>query len=167
MNDELKLQMESAKAVILYDCIETMLETNEILAGFPPRSGGDAEWAVSSWRFDMLEQGIEAEKALEETSDVELIILAIGDAGALWDWPEDWLRRWAEGHKTANVTLVVALAGVLDEVKVESALIAPLRRLAELQDMRILVLRDTTPSTGRLVRATASMAIHKCPELTG
>jgi len=167
MNDELKLQMESAKAVILYDCIETMLETNEILACVPPRSRRDAEWTVNSWRFDMLEQGIEAEKALEETSDVELIILAIGDAGDVWDWPEDWLRRWVAGHQTANATLVVVLAGVPDEVQIELDLIAPLRGLAEWQDMRILVLRDTTPSTGRLVRATASMAIHKCPELTG
>jgi hypothetical protein len=137
------------KAVILYDRLETMLAANQLLGRLMPRGGQDPDWTVNSWRFDMLQRGGEAGKALGEALDAELILVAIGEADGLWAWPEDWLRRWAVNRKPADGALGLVFVGTKIRGAAESEVVAPLRRMAARQNLKILLFEATKASVGQ------------------
>jgi hypothetical protein len=119
------------KAVILYDRLESMLAANEIASRLPSRPDCGADWTVNSWRFDMLENGREGEKALGETSDSDLMIVTLENAKPLLHCPLDWLARWAADHQNPGAALVLVLVGTTNRVATAPEVIAPLLRLAE------------------------------------
>ena len=57
----------------------------------------------------MLRRGNEGQAALREAAGAELMVLAVGNEPDLWDWPEDWLARWAAGRKVAKARLALVL----------------------------------------------------------
>src|SRR3974390_2774382 len=128
---------KTTKVAILYDRLESMLAANQALAQLPSGAGPGTEWTVNSWQFDLLKQGIEARRALADTSDARLIILAISGARALRSWPRDWLESWAAQRKGSRAALGVFLIGRAGGLIAESVVIAPLRVLAAVRRLRI------------------------------
>lgn len=159
----------AAKAVILYDQLETMLVANQLVGCLPTRTEGRAEWTVNSWRFDMLEQGLEGETALGETSDAGLMIVAIGDAHAVRFWPKEWLNRWAACRQAGGAALALVLVGAANQIEARSAVIVPLRRLAERSQLRLFIVDDKSATELRDVQlewryANCSPVFQQCPE---
>ena len=99
------------QAVILYDRLEMLLVANQILGWLPPSAGFASDWRVNSWRFDMLQKGTEGERALGETREAEVMVVAIGNLQTQPDWPENWLPLWMARQKPAR-TLLMLLLGV-------------------------------------------------------
>jgi hypothetical protein len=132
----------TAKAVILYDRLETVLAAKQFVARLAWSAGGGADWTVNSWQFDMLERGDEARKALDATSDAGLMMVAMGGSQALHHWPEDWLARWAALQRVRGATLVLTLIGTASRIEAESSVIAPLRRLTERSHLELFIVED-------------------------
>jgi hypothetical protein len=165
-----------AKAAILYDRLETMLAANLLVDRLSFHASGCSDCVVNSWRFDLLEQGHEGAAALRETSDVGLMVVAIGEAQALRDWPEDWLSHWATSRKDVDAALAVVLLGSANRIEATSAVITPLRRLAEENQLSLLILDDTSAPELQAVQATSrhrncspfqqySEAVQQLPEI--
>jgi hypothetical protein len=132
------------KAVILYDRLETMLAANQLLALLPSRTVGTVGWLVNSWRFDMLRREDEARKALSESSDAELVLVALETAEPLPHWSQIWIDRWAAGRKIAQAALGLVLVWTSRQFLGDSGLLATLRKLAIAADLRIFAFTNTT-----------------------
>jgi len=130
------------RAVILYDQLETMLAANQFVGRLPPHAFGCAEWTVNSWRFDLLEPRAECEAALDESSDADVMFLALGDTQALREWPEDWLVRWARRRQSADAVLGLVLIGAANRAEAGAWVIAPLLRLVDEAHLEFFVVDD-------------------------
>ena len=138
----------TAKAVILYDHLETMLLANQLVGRLPRATGAATDWTVKSWHFAMLGQGLEGDRALQETDDAEVMVLAIGREEHLQDWPQHWLVRWLARRKSLPVTILVMLIGLADTVASEWSVVAPLRWLADAGRYGLFVFDDTRTGAG-------------------
>jgi len=130
----------TAHAVILYDDLESMLVANELLGRLPLPPGGAGEWTVNSWRFDMLEWGMEGQTALRDAAAAELMVLAMKDATEVEYWPEEWLAHWAAGRRVAAAQLALVPVRTPGSTEPGPGLIKLLRQLAGWANLRLLVL---------------------------
>lgn len=137
----------AARAVILYDHLETLLMANQLLDRVPSAQGRQTDWTVNSWQFNMLAWGcrLEAYRALEESVDVEVIVVAVGDSDAWAGLPMEWLVRWAEYRRRACSRLVVLTFGSAEAGASDVPTIAALRLLAESQALPFSVWRGAAP----------------------
>jgi hypothetical protein len=142
--------VKTAKVAILYDHLDTILAANQFVDRLPSSAGKKVEWMANSWRFDALRMGhtLEAYRALEETADADLILVAICDPGALADVPADWLEYWADFRRLRNAKLIVMLFGLAANSAELAPLIENLRRLAEVHDVSFSIFCDATPGDG-------------------
>lgn len=149
-----------AKAVIVYDHLETMLLANQLLRGVPPpRPDFAGDWIVNSWQFDLLEQRHEAESALIETSDANLMIVALSDAKALREWPEAWLTRWVSVREYTDAALVLMLNRTANRPEAWPAVIVPMVQLVEGGHLEFCIADDAEPG------ADMGSAFHPLGEL--
>ncbi len=141
---------KTAKVAILYDQLETMLAANQWLDGLPSPAGETVEWAANSWRFDSLRMGhtLESYRALGETTDVDLILIAIRDPGAAADVPAEWLDFWAGLRRRRDAKLAVMSFGLAAGSVKLAPLIENLRRLAEVHQVPFSIFRAATPGGG-------------------
>jgi hypothetical protein len=115
-----------------------MLAANQLLALLPAEASGSVVWDVSSWRFDLLEDGREAREALTECSNAELVVVAAENAPPPI-WSQTWLNSWAAGKKIAWSALALVLIQKEGPIRKESGLLAAMTEFAEEQDLPMLV----------------------------
>lgn len=129
-NEVVELERK-AKAVILYDNLDTLLAANEILVRVQSNEGGCTDWLVHSWRFDMLmlKHRLEAYRAMEESADAELMVIAIGDPAAWGRLPVDWLGLWWDYRRSPAARLIVMPFGSARRGAADAPVTGALRRL--------------------------------------
>jgi len=145
----------TAKLVILYDELETLLAANQRLEHLSPEMEKKPEWVVNSWRFDMLgpDWRLEAYRALEEAADAGVVLVAICDLPASADVPMDWLETWAGLRRVREAKLIVMPFGFAPGRKEFATLVGRLRRLAKLHDLSCVVFNGA--STGKAATRTS------------
>jgi len=137
----------TARAVILYDHLETLLTANRLLDHVVWNGSPHTDWQVNSWRFDMLTWGcrLEAYRALEESVDVHLVVVAIRDLAARAELPTEWLVRWADSRRRPSSCLWVMTFGNAKAGVAKSPAIGALRLLAESRALPFSILCGPTP----------------------
>lgn len=98
-----------AKAVILYDDSAVLPAAERFLARMESDGGRRTEWRVNSWRFDMLKlrQRLEAYRAIEESMDAELVVVAVHDPASWGGLPVAWLGLWWDYRRSQAARLMV------------------------------------------------------------
>jgi hypothetical protein len=129
------------RAAILYDHLESMLAANELLGRLRPDPEVNEDWTVNSWSFEMLETGLEGWRALEDTSDVRVMVLALGDAQSLEKWPASWLWRWAANRRAGMCGFWLVLFGPASVALRAAETATRLHRFAEDQGLTMFVFR--------------------------
>ena len=100
----------TGRAAVLYDHYESLLSAYRLI-GWLPRKRECRLNSVDSWRFDMLGKRGVAARALVETAGIELLVLAIGNAGAMCRLPTKWIEDRARMDAGRGAGLSLALIG--------------------------------------------------------
>jgi len=95
------------KAVIIYDDSACAAKAKAMLEKASSRMEEATLWDVEPWRLDLLNLSPTAAKALTDTTDAHLIVLALRPARALPTWLLDWLEQWVTHRHVEEAALAV------------------------------------------------------------
>jgi hypothetical protein len=93
--------------VIIYDTFALAAKAKAMLDRAAHRTGDIMRWSVTPWRADRLKVPREADAALAEAAEAQLIVLAVRQVQSLFSWLADWLERWARCRRVREAGLAV------------------------------------------------------------
>ena len=95
------------KAAVIYDDFDFAARAAALLERVAIRADEAMQWDVKPWRLDMLKQSSLANVALDETTDADLIVVALRKTPSLPDELMGWLERWAMKRQTEDTAMMV------------------------------------------------------------
>jgi hypothetical protein len=95
------------KAAVIYDDFDFAARAAALLDRVAIRADEAMKWDVKPWRLDVLKEPSLADDALGETSDADLIVVALRKTPSLPDELMGWLERWAMKRQTENTAMMV------------------------------------------------------------
>ena len=104
---EKRLFEMTLKAAVIYDDFDFAARAAALLERVAIRADEAMKWEVKPWRLDMLKQSSLADAALDETTDADLIVVALRKTPSLPDELMGWLERWAMKRQTEDAAMMV------------------------------------------------------------
>ena len=95
------------KAAVIYDDFDFAARAAALLDRVAIRADEAMKWDVKPWRLDVLKEPSLADAALGETTDADLIVVALRKTPSLPDELMGWLGRWAMKRQTENTAMMV------------------------------------------------------------
>jgi hypothetical protein len=111
MNDivarEKRLLEMTLKAAVIYDDFDFAARAAALLEWVAIRTDEAMKWDIKPWRLDLLKPSSLADAALDETIDVDLIVVAASQTHLLPDELLEWLEHWAVRRQIEDAALMV------------------------------------------------------------
>jgi hypothetical protein len=95
------------KAAIIYDDFDFAARAAALLERVAIRADEAMRWDVKPWRLDVLQEPSLADDALGETTDADLIVVALRKAPLQPDELTGWLVSWAMKRQTVDAAMMV------------------------------------------------------------
>lgn len=130
------------KAAVIYDDFDFAARATALLERVAIRADEAMKWDVKPWRLDVLKSSSLANVALGETTDADLIVIALRQTHSLPDELIGWLENWALKRQTVD-TAVMVLGP--EENAASTPLWREMKEFAERHDLPFLgsrILRD-------------------------
>ena len=104
---EERLSKMTLKAAVIYDDFDFAARAAALLERVAIRADEAMKWDVKPWRLDVLKPSSLANVALGETTDADLIVVALRQTPALADELMGWLESWAMKRQTVDAAVMV------------------------------------------------------------
>jgi len=127
------------KAAVIYDDFDFAARAAALLERVAIRADEAIKWDVRPWRLDVLKEPSLADAALDETSDADLIVVALRKTPSLPDELTGWLESWATKRQTVDAAMMVFCP---EEFFVSTPLGQSLKEFAEWHSLPFLGSRD-------------------------
>jgi hypothetical protein len=130
------------KAAVIYDDFDFAARAAALLERVAIRADEAMKWDVKPWRLDVLKSSALANAALGETTDADLIVVALRKTPSLPDELIGWLESWAMKRQTEDAAMMVLCP---DENAASTPLWRELKEFAERHGLPFLgsrILRD-------------------------
>ncbi len=95
------------KAAVIYDDFDFATRAAALLERVAIRADEAMKWDVKPWRLDVLKEPSLADTAIGETTDADLIVVALRKTPSLPDELMGWLERWAMKRQTEDTAMMV------------------------------------------------------------
>ena len=95
------------KAAVIYDDFDFAARAAALLERVAIRADEAMKWDVKPWRLDVLKEPSLADTAIGETTDADLIVVALRKTPSLPDELMGWLERWAMKRQTEDTAMMV------------------------------------------------------------
>jgi hypothetical protein len=95
------------KAAVIYDDFDFAARAAALLERAAIHTDEAMQWDIKPWRLDLLKPSALADAALDETIDVDLIVVAASRTHLLPDELLEWLEHWAVRRRIADAALLV------------------------------------------------------------
>jgi hypothetical protein len=95
------------KTAVIYDDFDFAARAAALLDRVAIRADEAMKWDVKPWRLDVLKEPSLADAALGETTDADLIVVALRKPPSLPDELMGWLERWAMKRQTVDAAMMV------------------------------------------------------------
>jgi len=92
-------------AVILYDQFRSGRVAKALLDRVASQGGTPDDPEINLWRFDVMQESIVADEALEKARDAQIVFLAAQGAEEPPEWLIHWLEEWASQRNVENALL--------------------------------------------------------------
>jgi hypothetical protein len=116
------------KAAVIYDDFNFAARAAALLERVAIRADEAMKWDIKPWRLAVLQEPTLADAALDETADVDLIVVALRKTPALPDELMCWLDHWALKQQTGDTAMMVFCP---DESAASTQLWHELKKFAE------------------------------------
>jgi hypothetical protein len=95
------------KVAVIYDDFDFAARAAALLEHVAIRADEAMKWDVKPWRLDVLKESSLADAALDETTDSDLIVVAVRKTPSLPDELVGWLESWAMKRQTEDTAMMV------------------------------------------------------------
>jgi hypothetical protein len=95
------------KAAVIYDDFDFAARAAALLERVAIRADEAIKWDVRPWRLDVLQEPSLADAALGETTDADLIVVALRKTPLRPDELTGWLENWAMKRQTEATAMMV------------------------------------------------------------
>lgn len=95
------------KAAIICDDSVFAAKASATLQRVGDRPDVDVDWTIANWPMSALSRADTAEKAILETADTHLIVIASGQVHSLSPHLRRWLERWATVRQVEDAAVAV------------------------------------------------------------
>ena len=104
---EERLSKMTLKAAVIYDDFDFAARAAALLDRVAIRADEAMKWDIKPWRLDVLQEPSLADAALDETADVDLMVVALRKTPSRPDELMIWLESWAMKRQTEDTALMV------------------------------------------------------------
>lgn len=104
---EERLFKMTLKAAVIYDDFDFAARAAALLERVAIRADEAMKWDVKPWRLDVLKEPSLADTAIGETTDADLIVVALRKTPSLPDELMGWLESWAMKRQTEDTAMMV------------------------------------------------------------
>ena len=105
--DEDRLIKRTLKAAVIYDDFDFAARAAALLERVAIHADETMKWDVKPWRLDVLKEPSLAGAALDETTDADLIVVALRKTHSPPDELRGWLERWAMKRQTEDAAIIM------------------------------------------------------------
>ena len=95
------------KAAVIYDDFDFAAQAAALLERVAIRADEAIKWDIKPWRLDVLKEPSLADAALGETTDADLIVVALLKTPALPDELTGWLESWVMKRPAEDAAMMV------------------------------------------------------------